>query len=64
MVMALIYTYTDISKISIIIFHDLLTKREEQHKGNTSYNTWMRDFKVSSTMWEFKVVWHTFIEIP
>lgn len=35
MVMVLIYLYTDISKISIIILHDILINRKEQYKGNT-----------------------------
>lgn len=30
MVMVLIYMYTDIFKISIIIFHDILINRKEQ----------------------------------
>lgn len=34
MVMVLIYTNTDISKVSIIIFHDILINRKEQYKGN------------------------------
>lgn len=39
MVMVLIYMYTDISKISIIIFHDILINRKEQYKGNTEVKT-------------------------
>lgn len=35
MVMVLIYMYTDISKISIIILHVILINRKEQYKGNT-----------------------------
>lgn len=33
--MVLIYMYIDISKISIITFHDILINRKEQYKGNT-----------------------------